>query len=70
MTDQQDRSICVTFSLKLSALSKLERLIAASGKNRSELLASWIDNSLVGIDLVAHSDFESTKQAELAKELS
>ena len=62
MMDSQDRSICVTFSLKLSALSKLERLIIASGKNRSELLASWIDNSLVGVDLGAE------KPAELAKE--
>lgn len=62
MAENQDRSICVTFSLKLSALSKLERLIAASGKNRSELLASWIDNSLVGIDLGV------SELAELAKE--
>jgi hypothetical protein len=62
MAENQDRSICVTFSLKLSAFSKLERLIAASGKNRSELLASWIDNSLVGVDLGVN------EPAELAKE--
>jgi len=62
MADQQDRSICVTFSLKLSALSKLERLIAASGKNRSELLASWIDGSLVGIDLGAKEPAELNKE--------
>jgi 4-hydroxy-3-methylbut-2-enyl diphosphate reductase IspH len=62
MAEQQDRSICVTFSLKLSALSKLERLIAVSGRNRSELLASWIDASLVGIDLGA------SEPAELVKE--
>jgi len=62
MADQQDRAICVTFSLKLSALRKLERLIAASGKNRSELLASWIDNSLVGVDLGASEPAELTKE--------
>lgn len=53
MSDQQDRAITLTFSVRLSKVAKLERLCLAARKNRSELLDGWIERSLVGVDLAA-----------------
>ncbi|MBA4375805.1 MAG: hypothetical protein C0401_06495 [Anaerolinea sp.] len=50
MSEKQDRPITVTFSLRISLFNKLLDLCKASGKNRSQLLASWIDHSWVGYD--------------------
>ena len=38
-----DRSLTITFSVKQSSLEKLEALVKATEKNRSELLGQWID---------------------------
>jgi hypothetical protein len=44
-TDQQDRPLTLTFSVRQSRLKKLEQLCLFAGKNRSELLALWIDSA-------------------------
>ncbi|HCS40365.1 MAG TPA: hypothetical protein DIW44_12375 [Anaerolineaceae bacterium] len=59
VNDTNDRPFTVTFSVRPSSFSKLQKLIASSGKNRSELLSSWIDRE---------SEAVTTKPAELAKE--
>jgi hypothetical protein len=59
MTDQQDRSISVTFSMQISTFNRLLDLCRAADKNRSELLSSWIDRE---------SETDPSKPAELAKE--
>lgn len=45
MKDQEDRPITLTFSVRQSRLEKLKQLILFTGKNRSELLALWIDSA-------------------------
>lgn len=45
MADKEDRSITLTFSVRLSKLKKLQQLCLFAGKNRSELLALWIDSA-------------------------
>lgn len=61
MADQRIRSISVTFSMQISSFNKLLDLCEAAGKNRSELLASWIERE---------SEAERPKPAELTKELT
>lgn len=43
MSDTNDRAVAVTFSMRLSSVEKLETLVRSTGKNRSELLAEWIE---------------------------
>lgn len=59
MKSKLDRPFTVTFSVRPSSFNKLQKLIESSGKNRSELLSSWIDRE---------SEAVTTKPAELAKE--
>ncbi len=59
MNQKQDRPFTVTFSVRPSSFEKLQRLIRSTGKNRSELLSSWIDRE---------SSSDEAKTAELAKE--